>query len=46
MKVTKWWKKLSATIVAAGIWVPGAYAVSIPGDPSVEAFTVPAIGYA
>jgi hypothetical protein len=47
MKVTHWWKKLSAAIVAAGIWVPNAYAVSIPlGDPSFEAFVVPAIGYA
>jgi hypothetical protein len=47
MKVTHWWKKLSAAIVAAGIWVPNAYAVNIPlGDPSFEAFVVPAIGYA
>ena len=48
MKVTKWWKKLSAAIVAAGIFVPGmAHAVDIPlGDPSFENFVVPAIGYA
>lgn len=47
MKVTTWWKKLSAAIVAAGIWVPGAYAINIPlGDPSFEAYVVPAIGYA
>ena len=47
MKVTHWWKKLSAAIVAAGIWVPNAYAVNIPlGDPGFEAFVVPAIGYA
>ena len=40
MKVTKWWKKLSAAIVAAGIWVPGvAYATDIPlGDPSFEVY--------
>ena len=31
MKVTNWWKKLSAAIVAAGIFVPGtAHAVNIP----------------
>ena len=43
MKVTNWTKKLSAAIVAAGIWVPGlAYATSIPlGDPSFEVYTVP-----
>jgi hypothetical protein len=47
MKVTKWWKKLSAAIVAAGIWAPGAYAINIPlGDPSFEAYVVPSIGYA
>ncbi|HEX2475530.1 MAG TPA: PEP-CTERM sorting domain-containing protein [Lacipirellulaceae bacterium] len=52
MKVTNWCRKLSAAILAAGIWVPGAaYAVNIPlGDPSFEAFTVPAfpggLGYA
>jgi PEP-CTERM motif len=42
MKVTNWTKKLSAAIVAAGIWVPGlAYATSIPlGDPSFEVYNV------
>src|SRR3954469_5679517 len=45
MKVTNWTKKLSAAIVAAGIWLPSlAYAANIPlGDPSFEAYTVPAI---
>ncbi len=48
MKVTNWCRKLSAAIVAAGIWVPNiAHAITIPlGDPSFEAYTVPAIGYA
>lgn len=48
MKVTKWWKKLAAAIVAAGIWVPSAaYAVNIPvGDPSFETYVVPSRGYA
>jgi hypothetical protein len=48
MKVTKWWKKLSAAIVAAGFFVPGtAHAVNIPlGDPSFEDYVVPARGYA
>jgi hypothetical protein len=49
MKITNWCRKLSAAIVAAGIWVPGmAYAVDIPlGDPSFEDYVVnPAIGYA
>lgn len=47
MTVTRWWKKLSAAIVAAGIWVPSAYAINIPlGDPSFEAYAVPAAGYA
>jgi hypothetical protein len=47
MKVTHWWKKLSAAIVAAGIWVPNAYAVSIPlGDPGFETYVVPSRGYA
>lgn len=47
MKVTKWWKKLSVAIAAAGIWVPGmAVAQNIPlGDPSFEAFVVPSAGY-
>jgi hypothetical protein len=50
MKITNWCRKLSATIVAAGIWVPSmAYAqVNIPlGDPSFEDYVVnPAVGYA
>jgi hypothetical protein len=47
MKVTNWCKKLSAAIVAAGIWVPSAHAVSIPlGDPSFETYVVPSRGYA
>jgi hypothetical protein len=48
MKVTHWWKKLSAAIVAAGIFVPGvAHAVNIPlGDASFENYVVPSRGYA
>jgi hypothetical protein len=48
MKVTNWCRKLRVTLVAAGICVPGvAFAQNIPlGDPSFEAYTVPAIGYA
>ena len=52
MKVTNWCRKLSATILAAGIWVPSvSYAVTIPlGDSSFEDFAVPAFpagaGYA
>lgn len=49
MKVTKWWKKMAATIIAAGAFGHGAcYAVSIPlGDPSFDVYTVPANpGYA
>jgi hypothetical protein len=49
MKISNWCRKLSAAIVAAGIWVPGmAYAqFNIPlGDPSFEDYAVPAIGYA
>jgi hypothetical protein len=49
MKITNWCRKLSAAIVAAGIWAPSmAYAqFNIPlGDPSFEDFVVPAIGYA
>jgi hypothetical protein len=44
MKITNWCKKLSATLVAAGVLVPGvSYAINIPlGDPSFEAYTVPA----
>jgi hypothetical protein len=42
MKVTNWTKKLSAAILAAGIWVPSAaYAANIPlGDPSFEDYVV------
>ena len=48
MKVTNWCKKLSATLVAAGLLAPAAsYAVDIPlGDPSFEAYSVPSRGYA
>lgn len=47
MKVTKWWKKLSAAIVAAGMYVPAAYAVNVPvGDNSFELYPVPAVNYA
>jgi hypothetical protein len=47
MKVTNWCRKLSAAIVAAGIWVPIAHAINIPlGDPGFETYVVPARGYA
>lgn len=48
MRIGNWCKKLSSALLAAGIFVPGAYAVDIPlADPSFEAFTVPpAVGYA
>src|SRR5438128_1411866 len=48
MKVTNWWKKLSAAIVAAGIFVPSVgYAITIPvGDASFETYQVPAVNYA
>jgi hypothetical protein len=49
MKITNWCKKLSSTLVAAGLLAPAAsYAIDIPlGDPSFEAFAVSAIpGYA
>ena len=49
MRIGNWCKKLSATLVAAGIFVPGvAEAVNIPlADPSFEDYTVPAPpGYA
>jgi hypothetical protein len=53
MKITNWCRKLSATLLAAGIWVPSmSYAaINIPlGDPSFEDFAVPAFpagdGYA
>jgi hypothetical protein len=45
MKVTNWTRKLSAAIVASGIWFAGAaHAANIPlGDPSFEDYTVPAV---
>jgi hypothetical protein len=48
MKVTNWCKGLAAKLVAAGVLLPSAaYAVDLPlGDPSFEAYVVPAIGYA
>lgn len=48
MKVTNWCKKLSATLVAAGLLAPAvSYAANIPlGDPSFEAYSVPSRGYA
>jgi hypothetical protein len=48
MKVTNWTKKLSAAILAAGIWVPNvAHAINIPlGDPGFEDYVVPSRGYA
>jgi hypothetical protein len=48
MKITNWTKKLSAAIVAAGIWVPSAaLAVNIPlSDSSFESFVVPGSGFA
>jgi hypothetical protein len=49
MKVTNWRRKLIRSLVAAGAIVPSAaYAIDIPlGDPSFEAYTVPANpGYA
>jgi hypothetical protein len=49
MKITNWCKKLSATLLATGVLVPSisTASTSIPlGDPSFEAYVVPAIGYA
>jgi PEP-CTERM motif len=52
MKVTNLRGRLYRALLAAGIWMPSmAYAVEIPlGDPSFDAFTVPAfplgVGYA
>ena len=49
MRIGNWCKKLSATLVAAGIFLPSiSVAANIPlGDPSFEAYTVPpAVGYA
>jgi hypothetical protein len=43
MKVTNWKRKIAASLVAAGLWVPSAYAIDIPlADPSFEAFAIPA----
>jgi hypothetical protein len=48
MKITNWCRKLSAALLAAGVWVPSmAYAIDIPlGDPSFENYVVPGVGYA
>jgi hypothetical protein len=48
MKVRNWVRKIPAALLGAGLFLPGAaYAVDIPlGDPSFEAFSVPAAGYA
>lgn len=48
MKIGNWLKSVPAALVAAGLAIPNvAYAVSIPlGDPSFEAYAVPAAGYA
>jgi hypothetical protein len=48
MKITNWCKNVAAKLVAAGVLLPSAaYAVDLPlGDPSFEAYAVPAIGYA
>src|SRR5688572_10868640 len=52
MKVTNWCKKISATLLAAGLWVPSVtFAADIPvGDASFEDYAVPAFpagtGYA
>jgi PEP-CTERM motif-containing protein len=48
MKIGNWTRKLASALVAAGIWIPSiVYAANIPlGDPSFEAYTVPASGYA
>jgi hypothetical protein len=49
MKINNWFKKLAASLLAAGIWAPNmAHALDIPlGDPSFESYVVPAaVGYA
>ena len=49
MKISNWCRKLSATLVAAGVLSPCvSYAVNIPlGDPGFEDYVVPpAVGYA
>lgn len=48
MKVTNWRKKLTASIVAAGIWVPGlaqAANINVP-DGDFGTYSVPSRGYA
>jgi hypothetical protein len=41
MKVTNWTRKIVASLIAAGLWVPSAHALEIPlGDPSFEAFAL------
>jgi hypothetical protein len=48
MKISNWTRKIRASVFAVGLLVPSAsYAANIPlGDPSFEAYMVPAIGYA
>lgn len=48
MKVTKWWKKIAASLLAAGLLTPCvASAADIPlVDPSFETYAVPGSGYA
>jgi hypothetical protein len=42
MKVKNWKRKIAATLIAAGMWAPGAaHALDIPlGDPSFEAYNL------
>ena len=45
MKVTNWKRKIAASLVAAGLWIPSAHALDIPlGDPSFEAFAISTAG--
>jgi hypothetical protein len=45
MKVTNWTRKVAASLVAAGMWLPSAHALDIPlGDPSFEAYAIPTGG--
>ena len=48
MKLGNWLKCVPGALLAAGVWLPNfAYAADIPlGDPSFEAYVVPAVGYA
>ncbi len=49
MKISNWTRKLSASLMAAGVLVPSASyaAINIPlGDPSFEDYAVGALGYA